>query len=82
MKIYPNDPAFPYAAEWGYKPGLSIRAEIASRFMAAIIGSDNGLKTIQKLASGEGTNSMSYLAEVAIDLTDALIAELNKEQSH
>ena len=86
MKINPNEPAYPregtpvFDAEgrpqnpygvygWSETPqaGLTIRAEFAKEMMKAIIISGN-----------YGGRPQQY-AERALEMADALIAELNKE---
>ena len=61
MNFDPNAPASPFA---GYQ-GITIRAEIASRIMAA-------------LSSKDVSASWELLASASVKGTDALIAELNK----
>lgn len=68
--IDPNAQARPYAAEWGYKDGLTIRQELAARAM-------------QGLLSSWGSHDVTSLEEIASDAVraaDALIAELNKSE--
>lgn len=78
MKINPNDPLVrstrteynglstsPTVAEYG---GLSIRAELAARFMSAILVRDP--KTY---------NMPAEVAHDAVIFADALIAQLNKD---
>lgn len=78
MKIDANAPAFPSQPVTprgepdSPNPGLTIRAEIASRVLPSVITA----------LSHEGQlPSKVEAAEWALDFTDALIAELNKEQS-
>jgi len=87
MNIDPNAPAFP-ATEYfsdgkpnGFFPGLSVRAEIASRIMAGLLANPCG--PIQ----ANGINGWSFVncdpvdvSKLAISLADDLITELNKPQ--
>lgn len=76
-KIYPNDFAFP-ASESGTEEhttfpgqrGLTIRAEFAARAMQGLLSSDNR-------QSVDVLNTRIYAGK-AVQLADALIAELNK----
>jgi hypothetical protein len=67
METNPNYPAFPSHGTMGevVTPGLSIRAEIASRCLAGL------------LADPERNSPASSYAKDAVQLADALIAELN-----
>lgn len=70
MKIKPDAPAFPtYPDEFGQSDGLTVRAEFAKCFMAAM------LPTWRTLGlSGD----YSPMAAQAVAQADALIVELNK----
>lgn len=65
MNIDPNSPAFPTVSASVHLPhhGMTIRAEIASRVMAALLGRTG--------------YEFNHAAEDAVIAADALIAELN-----
>lgn len=69
-KIDPNSPARPYAAEWGYKDVLSIRAELASRNMASMMAD----LVPEKLDD----SIFELIAFSAIRSADILIKQLNQ----
>lgn len=68
--IDPNEPAYPSHGTMGevVHTGMTIRAEIASRIMAGIASRES-----------TGERAMNYIVSEAVELADALIAELNKE---
>ena len=68
MKIDSNAPAFPSQNGVQYDPGLTIRAEIASRVMAGLVCNGNLMQP--RVAT----------ARESILYADALIAELNREE--
>ena len=87
MKIDPNAPAYPIVDNQVHAIGLTIRAEIASRAMAALIQ-----KTVINV---DGQRDAAYhggftaptqdgeeweAARDALAFADALIAELNREE--
>ena len=71
MKIDPNAPAMPTPDTPEQYKGLTIRAELAARFMGAMI-SGNCSKNISEAIDARP------LAKAALESADALIAELNK----
>lgn len=84
MKIDPNEPAYPQPVaasvdggiyttmdvNGGMLGGLTIRAEISSRIMASLVS----------CAEMRSMYTQEYIANDAVSLADALIAELNKDQ--
>lgn len=79
-KINPDAPAFPsmgdvrHHVEFVTEPGLSIRAELAARFMAALMGSAdmNGEWT------SVGKGAIENAAKHSVQAADVLISELNR----
>lgn len=83
MKIDPNEPAYPQPVaasvdggiyttmdvNGGMLGGLTIRADISSRIMAGLVS----------CAEMRSRYSQENIANDAVSLADALIAELNKE---
>ena len=72
MKCDPNAPAFPQHVAPAYRQepaiwGMTTRAYIAARMMAAIVWNENELD-----------HTFSETAKAAVVAADALIAELNK----
>jgi hypothetical protein len=94
-KIDPNAPAFPVMTGTEANPnfpenitvyaegGLSIRAQIASEQLAALsIACSNNKQTGKAILDACARLKVSeetVMAKTALALTDALIAELNKE---
>lgn len=84
MKIDPNSPAFPLNEEitdrldQGIKiyTGLTIRAELAARAMQGILSKGEAI-----MSSGETSYHPDNIATYALACADALIAEINKDQS-
>lgn len=85
--IYPDNPAFPYVA-WDTdsagetrprysEPGMTIRAEIASRIMAGFAAKDG----VFGYVSSEAKGLHSRAAAEAVAWADALISELNKGET-
>lgn len=85
MNVNPNDPAFPSAVSYneygqlqefqisetsGHNKGITIRTEISSRAMAALISNDWSVSMRDKVA------------DLAVQFTDALIARLNQPIGH
>lgn len=82
--INPNDPAFPdpsraapstfsHQAPLDQPSGMTIRAEIASRCMNGLIG------YFQDQRAGDSAMTRAeYVAQLAVEYADALIARLNQ----
>ncbi len=56
-----------------------IRVEIATRVMASMAGTDRVMADAKNHAETLGESCASFVAGVAVELADALIAELNKK---
>lgn len=83
-KINPNDPARPFwpvAEHRQPDPGLSIRAELAARFMAAQISDKdyvNAMLSSANVDSAPWKECMEAMANRALWAADILIQKLNK----
>lgn len=74
MSKIKDAPAFP--SKWTPEEGMTLRQHYAGLAMQGILSSDLGLKTL----SDGGVQAVSTFCKVAVDVSEALIAELEKQE--
>ena len=71
-------PAFPYAAEWGYQEGMTLRDWFAGQVLQGLVSDSNNLGAMKKAAIGDGLDLSEYLSSAAYEQADAMLKERNK----
>ena len=75
MKIDPNEPAFPA----GYAPGMTYRQWLVGIVAGGVASNTMMTQTFEALHHMNDASVCGCHARLAINIADAIIAELNKE---
>lgn len=80
MTTKPNDSAMPCGDSLGIYGGLTKREYFAAMAMQGICANASFLSALNDTANNNNTHTEKLVAFSSVEVADALIAELNKEE--